>query len=273
MAHPRRWTDEDLRVAVAESSTWNEVVERIGRKRVTRKGRLTVQGHALRLGLDVAHLPAMDADARPLRPDWTRAADEEFAEAVRQSTTWGEVFRRLGRRVTGSGYISFQQRAEALGLDTTHFRGQAWSSRPVDGQSVPFSRPPSLEHLPKSAVALASAWFLERGYRVSVPTEPAPYDLVTESDEGFARIQVKSTTVRDVGRWSVGISRREYTAGVLNAGGARKECTYSHGEIDFFFVVTGDGSQFLVPLAVTNGAQRLTLDSKYAAFRVQLHGR
>jgi hypothetical protein len=130
-----------------------------------------------------------------------------------------------------------------------------------------------LEHLPKSAVALASAWFLERGYRVSVPTEPAPYDLVTESDDGFARIQVKSTVTREAGRWAVGISRRQYTAGVLNAGGARRSCAYTESEIDFFFIVTGDGSQFLVPLDATNGIGRLALDSKYAAFRVQLHGR
>jgi hypothetical protein len=270
MAHPRSWTDEDLIAAVAASSTWNEVVERIGRKRITRKGRLTVQGHALRLGLDATHLPAMDADAKPLRPDWVRAADEEFAEAVRQSTTWAEVFRRLGRRVTGSGYIAFQRRAETLGLDTSHFQGQSWSSRPIDGQSIPFSRPPSLEHLPKTAVALASAWFLERGYRVSVPTEPAPYDLVVESDDGFARIQVKSTSDRDVGRWAVSISRREYTPGILNAGGARKDCVYRDTESDYFFIVTGDGSQYIIPLKATNGIGHITLDSKYAAFRVQL---
>jgi PD-(D/E)XK endonuclease len=106
-----------------------------------------------------------------------------------------------------------------------------------------------------------------------VPTEPAPYDLVVESDEGFARIQVKSTTIRDAGRWSVSISRREYLPGVPNEKRARKECAYSENQVDFFFIVTGDGSQFLVPLKVTNGAGNLVLDSKYAAFRVQLPGR
>lgn len=249
------------------------MVERIGRKRVTRKGRLTVQGHALRLDLDIAHLPPMETDARPIRPDWVAADDAEFSEAVGQSISWGEVFRKLGRRVTGSGYASYQQRAKTLGLDTSHFRGQAWGSRPVDGQSIPFSRAPSLKNLPQAATALASAWFLERGYRVSLPTEPAVYDFVVESDEGFARIQVKSTTTRDTGRWSVHISRRAYMPGVLNAGGARKVCTYGENEVDFFFIVTGDGSQFLIPLKATNGAGSLVLDSKYAAFRVQLPGR
>jgi hypothetical protein len=103
-----------------------------------------------------------------------------------------------------------------------------------------------------------------------VPTEPAPYDLVVESDDGFARIQVKSTSARDVGRWAVSISRREYTPGILNAGGARKDCVYRDTEIDYFFIVAGDGSQYIIPLKATNGIGHITLDSKYAAFRVQL---
>lgn len=88
-----------------------------------------------------------------------------------------------------------------------------------------------------------------------MPTEPAPYDLVVESDEGLSRIQVKSTITHDAGRWVVGISRKEYAAGVTNSGGARRQCVYKDGEIDFFFVVTLDGSQFLIPLGVTNGAR------------------
>jgi hypothetical protein len=214
----------------------------------------------------------MDAGARPVQPDWSNAADAEFAEAVRRSTSWAEVFRRLGRRITGSGYASFQHRAETLGLDTSHFRGQAWRSRPIDGQVLPFARPPRAEYLHRAAAALSSAWFLERGYQVSVPTEPAPYDLVVESDEGLLRVQVKSTTAREAGRWTVGISRKEYRAGVMSSGGARRECVYREGEIDFFFIVTADGSQFLIPWGVTSGIGQLTLDSKYGAYRVQLHG-
>jgi hypothetical protein len=55
--------------------------------------------------------------------------------------------------------------------------------------------------------------------------------------------------------------------------GSRRSCAYTETEIDFFFVVTGDGGQFLVSLTATNGAGSLTLDSKWAAFRVQLRGR
>jgi hypothetical protein len=40
------------------------------------------------------------------------------------------------------------------------------------------------------------------------------------------------------------------------------------GEIDFFVVVTADGDNYLLPLAVTKGAGSLTWDSKYAAFKL-----
>lgn len=134
---------------------------------------------------------------------------------------------------------------------------------------MPFLRPPQLEYLHRASVALASAWFLERGYHVSVPTEPAPYDLIVESDDGLVRIQVKSTITQEAGRWAVRISRKEYAPGVANSGGARRQCVYREGEIDFFFIVTADGSQFLIPLSSTSGAGHLTLDSKYSAYKVQ----
>jgi hypothetical protein len=50
--------------------------------------------------------------------------------------------------------------------------------------------------------------------------------------------------------------------------GARTKCAYAPGEIDFFFIVTAVGDNYLMPLAVTRGATTLTLDSKYAVFKV-----
>jgi hypothetical protein len=52
------------------------------------------------------------------------------------------------------------------------------------------------------------------------------------------------------------------------SNGARAKCVYAPGEIDFFFIVTAAGDNYLVPLAVTKGVGSLTLDSKYAAFKV-----
>jgi hypothetical protein len=158
----------------------------------------------------------------------------------------------------------------ALGLDTSHFRGQSWGSRPVDAVDVPFSRDRNPELLHKAATARATAWFMERGYTVCIPVEPTLYDLVVDSDEGLVRVQVKSTASHDKsGRWIVGIYRMAYDSSVRRtSNGARTRCVYALGEIDFFFIVTAAGDNYLMPLAVTRGAATLTLDSKYAAFKV-----
>jgi hypothetical protein len=44
--------------------------------------------------------------------------------------------------------------------------------------------------------------------------------------------------------------------------------SYSSGEVDFFFILTAEGDSYLVPLAITKCASSLTLDCKYAAFKV-----
>jgi hypothetical protein len=113
---------------------------------------------------------------------------------------------------------------------------------------------------------------MERGYTVCLPVEPALYDLVVDSDEGLVKVQVKSTVSKDrsgIGRWSVRIHRMAYDSTIKpTANGARTRCAYAPGEVDYFFIVTADDDYYLIPLAVTGGLGSLTLDSKYAAFKV-----
>ena len=271
MARPRKWTDEQLREAIAASSTWQEVVLKIGRTNNT-KARRVVQGHAVRLSLDVSHLPAFEPVA-PVYPHDSRFRGivDDLVAAVPECDSWAQVFRRVGITPSGSGYVCLRNKALALGLDTSHFRGQRWGSRPVDAVEIPFSREYDPKLLRRAATARATAWFMERGYTVCTPVEPALYDLTVDSDRGLVRVQVKSTVSRDKkGSWVVRINRMAYnkSSAKRNSNGAREKCVYAPGEIDFFFIVTAAGDNYLVPLAVTRGAASLTLDSKYAAFKV-----
>jgi hypothetical protein len=50
----RRWTDQQLAEAVATSSTWTQVAETLGL--TGGSSTTTIRGHAVRLGLDTAHL-------------------------------------------------------------------------------------------------------------------------------------------------------------------------------------------------------------------------
>jgi len=182
----------------------------------------------------------------------------------------GAVLRRMGYRKSGSVQGRLRDVAAEMGLDTSHFRGQAWGSTPVSLVEMPFTRQPDPKHLRKAATARATAWFMERGYLVCVPTEPAPYDIVVESDAGFVRVQVKSTSKRDPrGCCVVDVNRQAYDANaVRSANGSRTRCPYTEDEIDVFFIVTASGDQYLIPLSVTGGLSSLALDVKYAEFKV-----
>jgi len=57
--------------------------------------------------------------------------------------------------------------------------------------SVPFTNPVSDRHLRKAGIGQAIWWFSQRGYSVSIPVEPEPYDLIVESDDGLKLANVE----------------------------------------------------------------------------------
>ena len=121
MPRPRSWTDELLAAAVAASSTLAEVHRRLGLK----TGKYdAMRAHIRRLGIDAKHLPRAGAGSpRSAR----RFTDEDLVEAVRVETTVHGVLRRLGYKTTGGMFRYVVAHIKRLELDTSHFRGQAWS--------------------------------------------------------------------------------------------------------------------------------------------------
>jgi hypothetical protein len=82
----RSWSDDQLRKAFAEARTWDEVLTALGLSGRAGGERVTVKGHAARLGLDTSHLgqPAPPAPAASaLAPDLAnlRFAAESLAAA------------------------------------------------------------------------------------------------------------------------------------------------------------------------------------------------
>jgi hypothetical protein len=125
-------------------------------------------------------------------------------------------------------------------------------------------------NLRTAAIGEAIRWFLGRGYTPSLPLEPARYDLVVESDQGFKRVQIKSTNSRSsYGMWSVSIGRNAYDSSALplkTYGKRRKQC-YTKDEIDLFFILTGD-CKYLIPVEVVEGRKNLSLGKKYDFYKV-----
>ncbi len=191
--------------------------------------------------------------------------DEQLREAVAASTNWSQVMAAIGKK-PGNGTKKVKAVAERLGLDASHFAYKR-SFRPIPSVALPFCN--AVRHGGQSGLSIAARWFLDRGYVVSVPLDPAPYDLVVESDEGLQRVQVKTTNhVERSGRYKADIGRRVHQATApRNANGNRKHVPYGADQVDYFFVIT-PASAFLIPVGVVSGFLSITLDEKYAAFAV-----
>jgi Zn finger protein HypA/HybF involved in hydrogenase expression len=127
----RTWTDAELALAVASSTRWRQVCVALG---VTTGGRAyeTLRRHAARLELDTTHLPGT-FERRPLRE--RRFNDEELRAAVCESASYAEVMRRLDYAPSGGMHRYIKGHIKRLGLDTSHFVGQAWAkgSRNTNG--------------------------------------------------------------------------------------------------------------------------------------------
>jgi hypothetical protein len=166
--------------------------------------------------------------------------------------------------------VSTYRRLQRMGI--LRGRDEAYEEQHrIEFPSLPFQRAPAQTHLRSAAIGIAVRWFLDRGYIPSVPLEPARYDLVVDSDGGLQRIQIKTTNFRDKqGVWVVHAHRTRYHADAETRGvaGKRKAVPYTPVEIDFFFVVTGDLTTYLIPIAASGDRKNLTLGKKYAKFKL-----
>ena len=103
----------------------------------------------------------------------------------------------------------------------------------------------------------AVGWFGANGYTVSVPLVDAqPYDLVVDGPGGLQRVQVKTTTYRNrAGRFVVKLA----TDGGNQSFHTRKR--FDPNGCELLFVLTDDGSRYLIPTTAIRSTNTLTLGS------------
>lgn len=130
MGRPPSWTDEQLREAVAASTSWRAVVQRL-RAEAGGSSHRAVVVRAEVLGLDTAHFGR--PRARPSgSPDRRRWSDDELAAAVAEATSLKGVFDVLGLVPGGGQWQLVRQLILELGLETDH-----WKSPLHPGASSP----------------------------------------------------------------------------------------------------------------------------------------
>ncbi|NYF59472.1 group I intron-associated PD-(D/E)XK endonuclease [Micromonospora purpureochromogenes] len=264
MPRPRTWTDEGLRNALPGARSWKDVCETLSVP-IGGKTFKSLRDRAEALGLDYSHLYGNGQR----RPVIEAVSDDRLRELVPQCRSWNHLALEIGYANSRQGgwRPRLAARIDALGLSVEHFRGRGFNGLTPFTNEPTFTADPTPERLRVAATGKAIAWFSERGYVVSLPVEPATYDLIVDSPNGLDRIQVKSSTTTSR---TVKFTRTVYDnqqPGRTSTGYFRS-APYEPDETDYFFVVLGDGSMYVLPYEVIGRRSTANMGERYEEFRV-----
>lgn len=110
-------------------------------------------------------------------------------------------------------------------------------------------------------VGSAIAYFAERGYGISIPlTDCLPYDIVIDIGGKLKKVQVKTTAAR---------SKYGIFVVDLRTNGGQSRLTkklFDKSSVDFLFVLTENGTRYLVPSDSIGGIGGISLGEKYRQF-------
>ncbi|SRR6266568_422732 len=234
----RTWSDSQLVAAVAASSSWRGVMRELGLC-VTSAGSIqAVKRHVTRLDLDTSHFRGQ-----------RRWSDTQLRQAIASSQSWHEVLSQLVRAsYNKDDRIRVKARAMRMGLDLSRLQA------PKAMEVAPPVLTPDIKRLRDAGPTAAAMWFLLCGCNASIPVEPAIYDLLVSMPDGIKRVQVKTTTYKSKDGWTVQVGRRPYSVG--NRG---LLAPYDPDALDFFFILDGDLTMYLIPSRVLTGRVMILL--------------
>jgi hypothetical protein len=233
-----KWSDTDLTHAVAKSRSWRGVMRELGLC-VTSAGSIrVVKRRAAALGLDTSHFTGQRT--------WSDAA---LKRAAAHAYSWDELLASIGIKArSGDERVRVKAHAVRLGIDLSHLIDQSPET------NLHPSLKPALSNLRQAATSLAASWFALRGCATAIPMEPTVYDLLVSTSDGIKRVQVKTTTYNGKTGWQVAVGRRPYSI-----GNRERQIPYDPELIDWFFIVDGDLTMYLIPSRVIAGRVSILL--------------
>jgi len=110
-------------------------------------------------------------------------------------------------------------------------------------------------------------WLNGQGYKIWLPLGHSPnVDMIAEDDdEQMLRVQVKTTTRFERGRWHVMLCTRGG-----NQSWSGTVALFSASRCDRLFVLVGDGRRWFIPAIDVTGGQGILLGGpKYERFEVE----
>ena len=243
-----RWTDDELRAAVASERSWRGTARALGLKGTSGGGLRALKRRATELGIDSSHFTQQ-----------RRWSDRELRDAVANASSWSDVLRSLGLTDCAEVRVRLKGHAVRLGVDVTHLARTPRAVPDVDGTDLV----PEQRRLPEVAEQIAAAWFGARGAPVATPNHPCAYDLLVMFSGRHQRVQVKTTTWRQKhGSWVVNIGQRPY---VLDKSASRQP--YDPDDLDYFLIIDGDLAIYLIPSTVVAGRTAINVGA-YAQYRI-----
>lgn len=99
---------------------------------------------------------------------------------------------------------------------------------------------------------------------VSLPiTDNNSYDLVADKDGKLSKVQVKTVAkTNKYGTWTaqIGRVRPNKTKNVIHK--------FDPGEVDYLFIVLGDGRGYFIPSGAITTGRALTLSEQWGCYRI-----
>lgn len=115
-----------------------------------------------------------------------------------------------------------------------------------------------------AGLGIAIAYFSRIGAKVGIPlTDSQPYDLMVDDGRELARVQVRTTTVRE---------GRSYVVGLKTVGGNKTQIitkVFDPTAYEWLFVVCGDATAYLIPTTAITARYSIFLGRKYERFRLE----
>jgi hypothetical protein len=233
----RKCSDTELTRAVAASNSWRGLMRALGLPETSPKIILRIKQDITRLALNTSHFT--------MRNTWSEG---QLKRAIANAHSWSDLLPALGLQPgSDDGRMRVKANARRLGLDVSRLESTA-------DIKEPFHRHPDLKHLRQAATSLAACWFSLCGFNTAIPAEPTVYDLLVSEPDGIKRVQVKTTTHNSKNGWMIQVGRRPYSV----ANNARL-VPYDPDVIDWFFVVDGELSMYLIPSQIIAGRVMILL--------------
>ena len=112
----QKWTIEELKDAIDKSKKWKDVCSFLGLVPGDSRTNQRLKRIAQKHGINYSHF------------NWNKKySKKELMDVIPHCRSMRQVLLELGMNETGSAYATIKRTIKEIGIDTSHFSGNAWN--------------------------------------------------------------------------------------------------------------------------------------------------